>query len=443
MRAIVMLQQRAAALEAEVEAHRQTERALLEQSTTLDAIHRLGQRLTAELDLQRLVQAVTDTATQVTGAEFGAFFYNVTNESGESYTLYALSGVPREAFAHLPMPRNTQVFGPTFRGEEIVRSDDIRTDPRYGKSPPHFGLPAGHPPVASYLAVPVISGGKPIGGLFFGHSRPGVFTERAERLVAGLAGQTAIAMDNATLYQHAQDAIRMRDDFLMAVSHDLRTPLTVVLAQAQAVHRRMLHSGQHDERILSGLESIQRRARTMAAVIDELSDTTRLEAGQELSLDRDELDLVVLVAELVAAHRISAERHTFTVRCDEGPLVGQFDGVRLSRVINNLLSNAVKYSPDGGPVEVRVGRETGTGGNWAIVSVADQGLGIPAGDLARIFDRFHRAGNASVRTTGTGIGLTTSKAIVEGHGGAISVHSVEGVGSTFTMRLPLPTERNA
>lgn len=110
-----------------------------------------------ELDPNRLVQSVTDLATRLVGAEFGALFHNVLNERGDSYMLYTLSGVPREAFSKFPMPRNTAIFSPPFRGESIVRSDDITKDPKYGQNPPYHGMPDGHLPVRSYPAVPVIS----------------------------------------------------------------------------------------------------------------------------------------------------------------------------------------------------------------------------------------------------------------------------------------------
>ena len=117
---------------------------------------------------------MTDAATELTTAEFGAFFYNLVNEHGESYTLYTISGVPREAFSKFPMPRNTEVFEPTFKGTAVVRSPDITKDPRYGHNAPHHGMPAGHLPVRSYLAVPVKGrSGDVIGGLFFGHSSVG------------------------------------------------------------------------------------------------------------------------------------------------------------------------------------------------------------------------------------------------------------------------------
>src|SRR3954451_2584264 len=177
----------------------------------LETLNRTITRVSAELDLERLGQTVTDAGVSLTGAQFGAFFYNVLDAQGESYTLYTISGVPREHFSKFPMPRNTHVFAPTFRGEGPVRSDDILADPRYGKNAPYKGMPEGHLPVRSYLAVSVVSrSGEVLGGLFFGHSQPRVFTDRAERIVSGLAAQAAVAIDNARLYQANQQEIEFR-----------------------------------------------------------------------------------------------------------------------------------------------------------------------------------------------------------------------------------------
>jgi hypothetical protein len=179
-----------------------TVRQLRTEAALVDALHAIGRRLTAQLDINRLVQDATDAATTATGAQFGAFFYNLVDEAGEYYTLYTLSGVPREAFSRFPMPRNTAVFAPTFDGDGTVRSDDITADPRFGHNAPYHGMPEGHLPVRSYLAVPVVSptSGDVLGGFFFGHPGTGRFTERHEYLAEGIAGYAAIAMDNARLY---------------------------------------------------------------------------------------------------------------------------------------------------------------------------------------------------------------------------------------------------
>jgi PAS domain S-box-containing protein len=184
---------------------KRAETELREQSEIIETVNRVGQTLAGELDLHKLVQTVTDAATEISNANFGSFFYNVLNESGESYMLYTLSGVPRAAFAHFPMPRNTDIFAPTFKGEGTVCIDDVKKDPRYGKNSPYYGMPEGHLPVTSYLAVPVVSRtGEVYGGLFFGHPEEGIFTDRAARIVEGLAAQAAIAMDNARLFETAQ-----------------------------------------------------------------------------------------------------------------------------------------------------------------------------------------------------------------------------------------------
>jgi len=149
----------------DVTPHKLEQLALMEEAESLEILNRTGAVVASELDIAKVVQAVTDAGVQITKAEFGAFFYNVIAETGEQYMLYTLSGVPREAFSKFPMPRNTQVFAATFNGEGTVRSDDITKDPRYGHSAPHHGMPKGHLPVCSYLAVPVTSrAGEVIGG---------------------------------------------------------------------------------------------------------------------------------------------------------------------------------------------------------------------------------------------------------------------------------------
>ncbi|MDR6954961.1 PAS domain S-box-containing protein [Ancylobacter sp. 3268] len=190
---------------------REAQEAISEERRALEILNRAGSALAAKTDLQELVQIVTDAGVELTGAEFGAFFYNVENQAGESYMLYTLSGVPAEAFAKFPMPRNTSVFAPTFSGEGIVRSDDITRDPRYGQNAPRKGMPEGHLPVRSYLAVPVISRtGEVIGGLFFGHADIGVFDDRSERGLEGLAAEAAVAIDNARLFQALERELAQR-----------------------------------------------------------------------------------------------------------------------------------------------------------------------------------------------------------------------------------------
>lgn len=192
----------------DITARKEVEEELESRTRTLEVLNRVGRTLSAELELDTLLQSITDAAREVTGARFGAFFYNARNEAGGYYTLFTLSGAPREAFERFGLPRATPLFGPTFRGEGAVRSGDVRKDPRYGHMGPHHGMPEGHLPVRSYLAVPVTSrSGEVLGGLFFGHPEPDMFTEEHEHLVMGIASQAAVAVDNANLFRTAQRAI--------------------------------------------------------------------------------------------------------------------------------------------------------------------------------------------------------------------------------------------
>lgn len=406
----------------------------------LETVHRIGQALVAELDLEKLAQRITDAATALSGARIGSFFYNVVDERGESLALYTLSGAPRSSFPDLPMTRNTPLFAPTFRGEAIIRLDDVRQDPRYAQNPPYHGLPPNHPPVASYLAVPVITrSGEVLGSLFFGHPAPAVFTERSERIVAGLAAQAAIALDNARLYEKARRDIRARDEFLGAVAHDLRTPLTSIKGNAQMMrHHASRLSPPLDNHLVASLERIERTTTKMAALIDELLDVERIELGQPIELERSPTDLVALARRVVAEQQLTTRRHQIRVETAENALTGRWDRSRLERVLDNLLSNAVKYSPNGGEIVVSITAPLAHAEiAEAVLAVRDPGIGIPTRDLPHIFERFYRAANAAGRIVGAGLGLTGVQRIIRLHGGSVSVDSREGAGSTFTVRLPL------
>ena len=217
-----------------------------DEARTLEILNRVGEALASEFDLQRLVQTVTDAGVELVGAQFGAFFYNTVDAEGEAYTLFTLSGASREAFAKFPMPRNTEVFGPTFRGDGPVRSDDILADPRYGKNPPYHGMPEGHLPVRSYMAIPVTSrSGEVLGGLFFGHASSGIFSARSERIMVAIAAQAAVAMDNARLHQSNMRQIEARG----RAERELQI-LNETLEQRAEDRARQLHESENRFRLL-------------------------------------------------------------------------------------------------------------------------------------------------------------------------------------------------
>jgi signal transduction histidine kinase len=251
-----------------------------------------------------------------------------------------------------------------------------------------------------------------------------------------LAGRCAVAMDNARVYRLALDAIELRDTFLATVTHDLRNPLATIRGQAQLLRRTAARENSPlSARVDDGLQRLQATVDRMTRILDGLLDVASLELGGRLDLDRQEMDLVDVARRIAAEHQERAGRHFIQV-AGEPRLVGQWDLARLERVMDNLLGNAVKYSPDGSVVTVVCVREDDADGAWAIVSVRDQGVGIPVADLGHIFERFHRAGNVG-GVRGAGIGLATVREIIQQHGGSISVESRQGEGSTFTIRLPM------
>jgi PAS domain S-box-containing protein len=437
---------------------KQTEARLREQAEIIETINRTGQLLSAELDLQKLVQTVTDAATELCGARFGSFFYNVYDDQGGSYMLYTLSGVPREAFAHFPMPRATDLFGPTFRGEGTICIDDVKQDSRYGKNSPYYGMPPGHLPVTSYLAVPVFSrSGEVIGGLFFGHPSAGVFTERAARLVEGLAAQAAIAMDNARLYQNVQQSLaereallhreqaarqqaevasRTKDEFLATVSHELRTPLNAILGWT-----RLLTDHKLDEEMLSrAIETIDRNAHLQTRLIEDMLDVSRIISGK-LRLDAQPVDLSGVIYAAADTLRSAAEakeiRIDIVLAYGTGMVLG--DPVRLQQIIWNLLANAIKFSPKKGRVQIQLQRINSS----FEITVSDTGPGIDQEFLPYVFDRFRQADSSTSRKYGgLGLGLAIVRHLVDLHGGtAEAANRAEGHGAVFTITLPVMAVR--
>ncbi len=238
--------------------------------------------------------------------------------------------------------------------------------------------------------------------------------------------------------EEAEAAVAARDAFLAAVSHDLRNPLTTIKGYADMLLRQVTRESTVEvDALANGLTRISETTRRMTALIEELLDATRLRAGQPLELRLQTTDLVALVRRAATEAQQTTANHELRVTADEMVLIGLWDPLRLERVVANLLSNAIKYSPAGGPIELTLARQPDGRGDWAVLRVRDQGIGIPADELPRLFEPFYRGRNVIGLIAGTGIGLAGARQIVEQLGGQITVESREGVGSTFTVRLPL------
>ncbi len=403
-----------------------------EHAETVSTLHELGQVIAAELDQQKVVQAVTDAATRLTDAQFGAFFYNVLDDSGERYMLFTISGAPREAFAHFPKPRNTAVSVPTFAGTAVVRSDDITKDPRYGQNAPFHGMPAGHLPVRSYLAVPVISrSGAVLGGIFLGHPQVGVFSERAEALAVGLAAQAAVAMDNAHLYGDARRLIkaleatnRALDQFAYITSHDLRAPLRGIGSLAEWIEEDL--GPALDDGVQHKLGLLRRRVLRMEALIQGILDFSR--AGRNPD-QLEHVDVRALVLEVV---ELLAPPPTSRVEIEGELPVLHTSRVALQQVLMNLVGNGLKHAvrPD---AHVRIGARTQADG-WELY-VADNGPGIAPEYQERVWGIFQTLESRD-KVENTGIGLAIVRKIVEGRGGVTRIESPEGQGATFRVTWP-------
>jgi signal transduction histidine kinase len=248
-----------------------------------------------------------------------------------------------------------------------------------------------------------------------------------------LAGRVAVYAERAeSLSQDLRRALETRDEFLAAAAHDLRNPLSTIQAAGEVVERAAGRPGSvARDQLARCSEHILAAARRMARLLNAFLDVAHLQVGRPLELDVGPADLAGLVRQVVLEWQHTTGRHRIVV---EGPdeLLVEVDGARLQRAVENVIGNAIKYSPDGGEIRVRLQAR----GGEVLLSVGDHGIGIPPEDLERVFVRFERGGNVAGRFSGTGIGLAAARQIVEQHGGAITVDSEMGKGSTFTMHFP-------
>jgi signal transduction histidine kinase/DNA-binding response OmpR family regulator len=453
--------------------------ALRAKSVALEIVNQAGAAVAANLDLEQIVQTITDAGVALTGAQFGAFFYNVLDERGERYKLYALSGAQRAAFEHLPMPRNTVLFAPTFRGEGIVRSDDITKDPRYGLSSPHHGMPHGHLPVRSYLAVPVRSrDGQVLGSLFFGHPEPGRFSKETESNLDGLASQAAVAIDNAQLFRAAQaeierrrqteeqlqtlnasleervaievaDKLRMEDALRQAqkmetigqltggVAHDFNNLLTIILGGLDTIRRSRPDDDARRSRALDMATTGAQRAVTL---------TSRLLAfARRQPLDPKPLDLNEVVRNSTdLLHRTLGEQIELEGVLSPRLWLVEVDQNQLDTAVLNLAVNARDAMPEGGKLTIETANvmldesyvltdSEVVPGQYVVISITDSGTGMDATTLAQVFEPFFTTKEVG---RGTGLGLSMVYGFVKQSGGHVGIYSEPREGTTVKLYFP-------
>ena len=478
-RAIVEMRTFTESLEEAVKERQRIEAALREESQTLEVLNRTGTALAAELDLERLVQRVTDAGVEVTGAKFGAFFYNVLNEDGGSYMIYTISGADRSEFEKFPMPRATSVFGPTFQGKGVIRSSDITKDPRYGKNDPYHGMPKGHLPVRSYLAVPVASrASEVIGGLFFGHPEPGQFSKRHEMLVTGIAAQASIGIDNARLYQAAQTELaeRMRAEAALrdlndtleqrveeevdrraeteealrqsqkmetvgqltgGIAHDFNNLLQIVSGNLEILRQKISEDSAHLRRYVDRAATGAERAATLTQRLLAFSRRQPL-APKPVDVNR----LVPGMSDLL--HRTLGE--TIEVEAVLAPRLWavEADPNQLENAIINLAINARDAMPAGGKLTIEAQNthldeayaaenpEVAVG-QYVVICISDTGVGMASETVARSIEPFFTTKEVG---KGTGLGLSMVYGFVKQSGGHLKIYSELDEGTTVKIYLP-------
>jgi signal transduction histidine kinase/CheY-like chemotaxis protein len=435
------------------------------QTKQLATLNETGAAIAAELDLARVVQLVTDAGVELTSARFGAFFYNTVDEAGESMMLYTLSGAERSDFERFGHPRPTPVFAPTFKGEGVVRSEDITADPRYGQNAPNRGMPEGHLPVRSYLAVPVASrSGEVIGGLFFGHPEAGVFTEASERLMLGLAGQAAVAIDNARLFEAAQRANQMLEERVEertrdlesahealrqsqkmetigqltgGIAHDFNNLLQIVSGNLDLLRQKIPADAEHLKRYVDRAFTGAERASTLTQRLLAFSRRQPL-APKPVDINR----LIPGMSELL--HRTLGE--TIEVESVLTPRLWtvEADPNQLENAIINLAINARDAMPNGGKLTI----ETQNAhldhsyaaqhpevvvGQYAVICISDTGSGMDADTAAKAIEPFFTTKEVG---KGTGLGLSMVYGFVKQSGGHMKIYSEPGEGTTVKMYLP-------
>ncbi|MCA1653037.1 MAG: GAF domain-containing protein [Sphingomicrobium sp.] len=437
-----------------VQVEKEVEAALQAQSRNLETLNGTAAAVAAELDLNSIVQLVTDAGVELTGANFGAFFYNTVDEAGESLMLYTLSGADREQFERFGHPRATAVFAPTFKGEGVVRSDDITADPRYGKNPPHKGMPERHLPVRSYLAVPVASrSGEVIGGLFFGHPDVGVFTESSERLMLGLAGQAAVAIDNARLFEAAQRANQTLEQRVQertrelefahealrqaqkmeaigqltgGIAHDFNNLLTVIRGSADLLRRKNLPEDKR-ERYVDAISATADRAAKLTGQL--LAFARRQALKPELFDAAQQIRGITGMLSTVLGSRIEFRIEAACADCFIDADAAQFE-----TALVNMALNARDAMDGEGRLTIDITTASdGSGRELVAVRVTDTGHGIKADQIDRIFEPFYTTKEVG---KGTGLGLSQVYGFVKQSDGEVSVDSEVGRGTTFTVTLP-------
>jgi signal transduction histidine kinase len=393
---------------------------LRRQLAAMEAIHEVSQGILS-LNLHECLQRVVD----ITATLFHAPTVAVILRDGDELSIAAsntdtdidptdFNNINNLTSSAMTVIRTSK---PIFIGDLIHRPDLMPLDPKS----------------RCMIATPLIAEHRVIGALLIESPEPQAFSRFNHRKALMLATQAAIGIRNAQIYRDAQEAVKLRDTFLSIASHELKTPLTTILGNAQMFQRRNARENNLSERDKRTLDVITAQSQRLNRMIAALLDISRIDTGQ-LSIEHNVVDFTQLARTVVDDLKPMLEQHQISLRIPNETIYVYGDELRLEQAFQNLLQNAAKYSPDSTSIDFVID----VSDDQIKAQIIDTGIGIPEPAQAMIFTRFYRADNAQVQhISGMGVGLYVVKEVISLHGGTIEVCSQEGKGSTFTVTFPL------
>ena len=416
------------------EEHR--ERALIEQRDTLAFLAAMSEAVAPVMSLERLLELV-GTLPVPFAADWT--MVHVQTEDGRGRWQAGIHVDPGcrtmlerfAAAASTPPPADSLVARAIATGQVVISSTEALTLATDVAGPGEAEPLLQALGIRSVAIIPLVAEGELRSALLLGADSPDRFAGAGAIIVEDLARRISLALERIQLYRQAQEANRLKDEFLSTLSHELRTPLNVVYGWA-----RILRMGSLDGQTAHAIDVIERNAEAQLRLIEDVLDVSRIIAGK-MRLTVESLSIRDVLATAVETMRPAAEAKGVRVEASLDQDLGTFSGDphRLQQVFSNLLSNAVKFTRAGDLITVALQRV----GEWAEVRIADTGIGIRREVLPYVFDRFRQADSSTTRRHGgLGLGLSIARQIVELHGGIASADSAgEGHGATFTIRLPL------
>lgn len=403
-------------------------------------LQRVAAALSAAITSTEVAEVIISEGLGAMQADAGSLFALV--DDGQTFQLLSYRGYPNDLAPNY-VRRPSAVPGPLFeaiQSKKIVVSlsaqELVTRWPRMAAVQARVGDQA-------TVAVPLLLQHKAVGVLYVAFRSARLFSAEDHALLLALGHQCALALERARLYEveqqartEAEAAVRLRDNFFSTASHELKTPLTTLLGQAELFVRRLSKANPVDPQLLNRAQVIVTQSKRLDRLVNALLDFSRIEQGR-LSIERVPVVLSALVQQVIDEIQPTLSRHTLLYDTTQPALSIDGDPLRLEQVIHNLIGNAVKYSPAGGDVCITSGLRD----DRAFIAVKDEGIGIPTDALPSLFTQFYRANNANKsQISGLGIGLYVVKEIVTLHDGSIEVASSEGAGSTFTILLPVDSQ---